>query len=126
MRPITVLCASAVLGVTLALASATTGATTMIMKSAMSGGSLVGTGKMLISKDHCNACHSADLKGKQGFSPSLTPTGPMRHYTKKTFEVFMATGKMDDGKLVGQPMLKVCKVKAADSDAMYAYLKTVK
>jgi len=124
MRPISVLFASAALAITLGLAGATTGAVSK--KHPMSGGGSITAGKMLISKDHCNACHSVDLKGKPGFSPGLTASGPMRHYTKKTFERLMSTGIDDDGKKINPPMLGVCKLKAADSDAIYAYLKTVK
>ena len=79
----------------------------------------------LIASLRCNTCHGADLKGKKGFSPSLHPTGPIRHYNSATWARLLDTGVTDDGKKVEKPM-PVFHLSKTKSAAIYAYLKTLK
>ena len=87
--------------------------------------SLIAKGKKLSVLRNCTSCHGKDLKGKPQFSPSLHASGPVRHYTQKTFEGVMNNGTTDDGGHVKPPM-PVFKMSAADSDALYAYFKSLK
>lgn len=85
----------------------------------------IAAGKALISKDHCDSCHAADLKGKPKFSPSIRWTSLSKKYSAKTFARVMDTGITEDGSKVKPPM-PVYHLKAADSTALVAYLKTQK
>jgi len=130
MRISPALCGSAALAIVLGMAMSTTSVQAKHMKmkkhAPMASG-LVAKGKGLISSKRCNGCHGADLKGKPHFSPSLhASTRPMKEYNKGTFIKLMTTGIDNDGKKVGPPMSMACNQSAADSAAMYAYLKTVK
>ena len=89
------------------------------------GGALVSKGKALAAAKRCNTCHNADYAGKQGFSPSLKSTGVLKEYNPKTWAVVMNTGVTNDGGKVKPPM-PVYHLKAADSNALYAYFKTLK
>ena len=127
MRLSPALLGSAILAVTLAFA-ATTGAMAKHATAKKSSSSaLVAKGKALMSSQHCNACHAADLKGKAGFSPSLHASArPMKEYNEAKFVRLMTKGLDDDGKPVRPPMNNACHQTVANSKAMYAYLKTVK
>lgn len=85
----------------------------------------IAKGKTLIASLRCNTCHGADLKGKKGFSPSLRPTGPIRHYNSATWARLLNVGLDEKGKPVHKPMptFHLDKPKSA---AIYAYLKTLK
>ncbi|BDI32781.1 hypothetical protein CCAX7_48320 [Capsulimonas corticalis] len=85
----------------------------------------IAAGKALISKDQCNGCHSADLKGKPGFSPSIRWSSLSKTYNEKTFARVMDTGVTQSGSMVKKPM-PVYHLKAAESAALVAYLKTQK
>jgi mono/diheme cytochrome c family protein len=132
MRLSPALYGSAALALTLAFAVASTGAPAKhhakkAAKKTAASSALVKKGKELIASQHCNACHSADLKGKKGFSPSLQgSTRPMTEYNEATFVRLLTKGLDNDGKPVRPPMSNACHQKVADSKAMYAYLKTVK
>lgn len=133
MRISPALCGSAVLAVTLALAGASTNAAAKHAKHAVknkkstASSALIAKGKGLMASKHCNACHSADLKGKKGFSPSLYGnTRPLTEYNQTTFVRLMTKGLDEEGKPVRPPMNNACHQTVADSKAMYAYLKTLK
>ncbi|MEO7718605.1 MAG: cytochrome c [Capsulimonas sp.] len=85
----------------------------------------VADGKAMITKYSCNGCHSADLKGKPGFSPSLHWSSLSKEYDAKSFAVVMDTGMDPHGHLVKKPM-PVYHLKPAQSAALLAYLKTQK
>ena len=130
MRISAALCGTAALAIALGLALSTTSAQAKHMKMkpkpAVSA-ALIAKGKGLISSKHCNSCHSADLKGKKGFSPSLYGNArPMTEYNQTTFVRLMTTGLDDDKKPVKPPMNNACHQTPADSKAMFAYLKTLK
>jgi cytochrome c2 len=82
-------------------------------------------GKTLAAKYRCNTCHAADLSGKPGFSPSLHASGVLKEYTPKTWDAVLSTGVTNDGGKVKPPM-PVYKMSAADANAIWAYLKTLK
>lgn len=86
---------------------------------------LVALGKKLSSEKGCNTCHGTNLQGKPKFAPSLRQTGIMKLYNPKTFARLMAVGLTEDGEKVKKPM-PIYKMKASDSNALYAYLKTQK
>lgn len=123
MRISLAFCGTALLAVSLGLALSTTGAKP---GHAAASSALVSKGKALIASQHCSGCHNADLKGKPHFSPSLLPSGPVRHYNQATFVRLLTKGLDEKGKAVGPPMSNACHQTAADSKAMYAYLKTLK
>ena len=85
----------------------------------------IAQGKALTASLRCNGCHSADLAGKKGFSPSLHASGVLRKYNATTWARVMNTGVTEDGKHVEKPM-PVYHLDAAKSGALYAYLKTLK
>jgi mono/diheme cytochrome c family protein len=90
-----------------------------------SASTLVAKGHALAVAKHCNTCHAANFKGKPGFSPSLTSTGVLKEYNPKTWDRVMNTGITNDGKPVKKPM-PVYHLSAADSNALWAYFKTLK
>lgn len=94
-------------------------------KPAAGGAALVAKGKALAESKKCNTCHSADYAGKQGFSPSLKSTGALKEYNPTTWARVMNTGVTEDGGHVKPPM-PVYHLKKADSDALWAYFKTLK
>lgn len=100
-------------------------ATKWIPFSTQSAAQLAALGKKISQQKGCNSCHGADYKGKPNFSPSLRATGVMRKYNTKTFARLMAVGLTEDGEKVKKPM-PVYRMKAADSNALYAFLKTLK
>jgi mono/diheme cytochrome c family protein len=108
-----------------ALAGAQGGATKKPPAAAISPAATIAKGKTLVTTYHCNSCHAADLAGKKGFSPSLKSDGVLKEYNAKTWAVVLDTGVTNDGGMVKKPM-PVYKMKAADSAAIWAYLKTVK
>ena len=85
----------------------------------------VAQGKALSSQFRCNGCHSANLQGKPGFSPSLHQSGVLKEYNAKTWEKVLDTGMTNDGKMVKKPM-PVYHMPKAKADAIYAYCKTLK
>ncbi len=86
---------------------------------------LVARGKVLVPQKGCNTCHGAQLQGRPKFAPGLKTSGIMKKYNAKTFARLMDIGLTEDGERVKKPM-PVYKMKPADSNALYAYLKTVK
>jgi len=129
MRIVSIVCCTAALAITLSLAGASTGATAKHMKkhpAKASASASIAKGKALIAAKRCNMCHGANLAGFPGRSPSLHPGMPMNHYNKALFERLMSKGLDEEGKKVGPPMDKVCTLTAAQGDALYAYLKTLK
>lgn len=104
---------------------ATPQATSWQLLDAKSSAQLVARGKKIMLQKGCNTCHGAQLQGKPKFAPSLHTKGIMRKFNQKTFARLMAVGLDEDGEKVKKPM-PVYKMKAADSNALYAYLKTVK
>ena len=80
-------------------------------------------GKALIASKGCDSCHSSNLAGKKGFSPSIRATGITRKYNTVTWARMMNTGVTEDGGHVKAPM-PVYHMAAKDSLALYAYLKT--
>ena len=87
----------------------------------------IAQGKALASslQPPCTGCHGADLAGKKGFSPSLHTSGVLREYNPITWARVMDTGVTNDGGHVKRPM-PVYHLKAAQSNALYAYFKTLK
>lgn len=81
--------------------------------------------KTLVASKRCSSCHAANLTGRKGFSPSLHASGVMREYNPKTWARVMDTGVTNDNGHVKPPM-PVYHLKAADSNALYAYLATLK
>jgi len=73
----------------------------------------------------CTGCHGADLKGRKGFSPSLTKSGVLKEYTKKSFELVMKSGKTPSGSLVMSPM-PIYDFSPGVADQIYKYLNTQK
>ena len=61
-------------------------------------------GKALIGQFGCNRCHGADLAGKQGFSPSIRPSGSLKEYKQASFVHMLLTGITPDGSHVRPPM----------------------
>ncbi len=94
-------------------------------KTGAMGANLVTQGKALAATDRCNTCHGAAYAGKQGFSPSLHPSGVLREYNVKTWDRVLDVGITNDGGHVKSPM-PVYHLKAAQSNALYAYFKTLK
>lgn len=105
--------------------AATREAATMRPLDAKATAKLVALGKTLISQKGCNTCHGANLQGKPKFAPGLRTKGVMKLYTQATFARLMAVGLTEDGEKVKKPM-PIYKMKASDSNALYAYLKTQK
>lgn len=85
---------------------------------------MISQGKALVSQYRCNGCHGADFHGKPGRTPNITQTGELKNYNQKNFERLLATGVEHDGKHLKH--MPVMGLKPAQSDAIYAYLKTVK
>ena len=106
-------------------AASTREANSMQLLDAKATAKLVALGKKLVSQKGCNTCHGANLQGKPKFAPSLRQTGILKLYNPKTFARLMAVGLTEDGEKVKQPM-PIYKMKASDSNALYAYLKTQK
>lgn len=86
---------------------------------------LIAKGKQLVQQKRCNTCHGADLNGKPKFAPSLHASGSLKEYNPQTWARVMDTGVTEDGGKVKRPM-PVYHMKAPDSAALYAYLKTLK
>lgn len=127
MKPISLfatlgLGASLVLAATVSPAAAPKTAHAPLPK--MASGS-VAHGKALAASLRCNTCHAANLGGKKGFSPSLRASGVLREYNTKTWARVMDTGVTNDNGHVKAPM-PVYHLKAADSNALLAYCKTLK
>jgi len=97
----------------------------MAPKSAAVSPALIAKAKQIIEAKKCNGCHAPDLKGKPGFSPSLTSSGVLKEYNPKTFAVVMDTGKDPEGKMVKPPM-PAYHMSAADSNTLYTYFKSLK
>ena len=92
---------------------------------ASASASLIKKGMLISEKDGCNKCHAATYKGKPGFSPNITSTGEIKHYSEAKFARMMLNGTTDDGGKVRPPM-PVYKANAAESKALYLFLKTKK
>ena len=90
---------------------------------AASSAKQIAAGKAMISQYKCNGCHGADLKGRPHFSPSIQWTSLSKKYNAKTFARVMDTGITQDGTKVKPPM-PVYHLKATQSAALMAYLKT--
>lgn len=86
---------------------------------------LASEGKRIVQQKGCNGCHGANLSGKKGFSPSIRRGGVLDQYNSKTFARLMDVGITEDGGKVEKPM-PVYHLKAHQSAAIYAYLKTLK
>ncbi len=93
-------------------------------KPASSNVKLIATGKKIIVT-RCIKCHGTNLEGKPKRVPPLTAKGPVRHYTQATFERLMAKSVDKENKPIEAPMSRI-HLSKADSDAVWAYLKTVK
>ena len=91
----------------------------------LSGAAAISHGKALVAQNRCNGCHGPDLAGRPGGAPSLHSDGVLKEYNQKTWERVLNTGLDNDGKPVRKPM-PVYHMKAADADAIFAYLKTLK
>jgi mono/diheme cytochrome c family protein len=87
--------------------------------------SMLAEGKNITTTKGCVKCHGSNLNGIPQFSPGLSKTGVLKEYNKSSFEVVMNTGKTNDGGMVTKPM-PIYHFKSAQSDALYAYLVTLK
>lgn len=85
------------------------------------------TGKALVAKNRCITCHGANLKGSPGGAPDITGGGrEMRHYTAPLFQRLLNKGLDEEGKPVRPAMPKFPTITKQQSDAIYAYLKSLK
>jgi uncharacterized protein YceK len=94
-------------------------------KTTAASSKLIAQGKTLASTMGCNKCHSADLSGKKGFSPSLHASGVLKEYNPKSWAVVLDTGVTNDGGMVKKPM-PAYHMPATKAAALYAYCKTLK
>jgi mono/diheme cytochrome c family protein len=111
----------------LAAAIAATAFTPMPVRATMAAkpsAALISEGKA-IAASNCAKCHGTDLAGMEGFTPKLTPTGPMRHYTTAAlFERMLAKGVDEKDQPLAKPMSSI-RLPAPKAAAVYAYLKTL-
>ncbi|MGO8672200.1 MAG: c-type cytochrome [Capsulimonadaceae bacterium] len=113
-----VLTCAAVFAATVALAGVTAGAPSKQLSD--KDQALYNTGKGVVSANHCDSCHGADLKGQKDVAPSLMPDGPMKNYNSTTFTTLMTTNVGYDGKKMSLPMAG--KLAVDDIKALYVYL----
>ena len=128
MKPITVLPSLLLAGLLAAALNApgpVSAKTAKIAKMPMASPAVLAMGKGITTDQGCTNCHGADLNGKKGFAPGLHSKEILKEYNKTTFERVMDTGITNDGKPVEKPM-PTYHMKAAKSDALYAYLKSLK
>ena len=85
---------------------------------------LISQGKS-IAASNCAKCHGADLKGMQGFSPSITASGETKQYTAALFQRMLAKDVDQHGQPLQKPMSSI-HLPAVPALAVYTYLKTLK
>jgi len=95
------------------------------LKNAKTNIALIAKGKALSNSKKCTGCHGPDMAGRPNFSPSLHASGPLRHYTAKTWARALDIGVDEEGKPFKKPM-PTYHMAAPDSAALFAYCKTLK
>lgn len=117
--------ASAVLAATLLYTGSST-ASAKAMHAMKPTAGAVSSAPALLSKYRCNGCHSANLMGKPGFSPSIKGTGALHDYTQAQFVKLMHTGITNDGKHVRRPMPVYAQMPTPQAVTIFKYLKAQK